>query len=1310
MFANMNSLWLAWKLDPNSSKLNTPLIFELKGLLNRNALVKAASSYIHEFHQSARCYFYEEHNTVEQRFLDKVPVEIEYINIENASVDLAIQDFCKKPFDLSRSPLFTFGLLILAEQHYIFIMNFHHAISDAFTGDYLVDKLGKLYNHFACNLPYPKTVAASYEDCLQWKKENYTLQQQNSDLDFWEKKLCNVSTAVDFPFKKQQVTANSDSANSLYFSVDEKTTLALKQLARKLKTTPFIMLSAVYAMTLYRYTNQKNIVLAYSVNTRPLGYHDLPGYFVNELPFIFDFTSPQTFEQLFNASTAERKSSKPHQRCLLQNVLERLKKTYFNVSIHEAFLNPHPLDLAGISVSCRKPVTYALRNDLSFFYQIGTRLECRLDYLTECFDFHLIDRFAVHFTDIIQRSLNNIDIGIDINGFSLLRTAELVLHQNWNNTSSKFPEEKTLHQLFEEQMAKASNALAVSYKKQHLNYCELNLKANQLAEMICNAMKSDAVFTKKTDVIVALCLDRGLEWPVGILGTLKAGCAYLPIDIHDAENRIQRVLDDANVKIIVSQKEIIKKLPFLENNLNKNRKIIEIDSEVCLSTASLATEKRKSCFVHAPKRMLASDLAYVIYTSGTTGQPKGVMIEHRSMVNHVWDIKNKLNFDETDRVLSVTSITFDIYGLDLFLALSSGARHIICPKDSMRDPVKLAEIIQREKPTFIEATPSLLSMVLPYLKRQEQLTIFCGGEVLTESLAKSLLNIAKEVWNVYGPTETTVWSSFFKCTKNSVPYIGRAFSNIKLHVLDEALNQVPIGVIGEIYISGAGLGRGYLNDTALTRLKFIPDSNRGTLYKTNDLARWTISGYLEFIGRKDTQVKIRGHRIELSEIESAMLSHPAMVSAVVVCRKSCQKEAGLGLENNQSGNIIVYYTLKKPGFLLKYFSVLQRCLFRNSRICTEPKEALETFLKKILPSYMLPSAYVALDALPLTINGKIDKALLPAPSTQDYLTNNDSSTTFDILEVHLEQLWRTVLDIPYVGINDDFFAVGGNSLLAVQLISKINQAFKTRLTVSWILENKTIKLQALQLRQNETIMPPYNPVISFNTAGSKTPVFLVHPGLAGAEAYRELAKYLDKDIPLYALDSYNLNGGNAFLKTIEMIASQYCECIQNTKIKGPYVLGGWSLGGVIAYEMAQQLTRRQESVQMVYLLDSQLYSTQYLDLILKGISVKSLIKMLPSDRGAYIASLPHPYVDRVVASLKNDVQLLKNYVIKPYAGNVMLIETKQKTVLNRGLIENTYKGWKKNIKNLSVFQIQANHFNLMQGAQAKKVAELLRGI
>lgn len=759
--------WLAWKLDPNSSKLNTPLIFELNGPLNIQALSKAVSAYINEFHQSARCYFYEHDNVVERRFLDPIPVEIEFIHNKNPKehdIDLTIQNFCRQPFDLSHPPLFKFGLLILPEQNYIFMVNFHHIISDAFTGKYVVEKLGKLYNHFASGAPYPKSISALYENCERQEKTSYTLQQKEADLVFWEEKLKNVPLTVDFSlknfFEKQHLIKKTDEANSRHFSLDEKTTLALKQTARKLGTTPFIMLSALYALILSRYTNQKYIVLSYSVNTRPPGYLDMPGCFVNEVPFVFDFSNTQTYEQLFKVSTLERKAAKPHQRCL--------KNTYFNVSIHEAFLNPHPLDLTGVSVSCKQTVTHSLYNDLALFFQLTERLEFRLDYRIASFDLLLIDQFVSHFTDALKKSLYN-----------------------------------------------------------------------------------------------------------------------------------------------------------------------------------------------------------------------------------------------------------------------------------------------------------------------------------------------------------------------------------------------PVADI------------------------------------------------------------------------------------------------------NQE-NIVFYNPVKRQNFLLKYALEFKKRLFKAS----EKQAAV-------------------------------------------------SSVIFDIFEVQLQTLWCELLGIAHVDINDNFFDVGGKSLLAIHLVSLVNEKFNVQYSVPWIFENNTIKSQAYQLRKNNNITAPYNPIISFNNGGHKPPLFLVHPGLAGAEAYSELAKHLDKNIPLYAIDSYNLNSEKSFLSTIEALAEKYIEYTQSVKPKGPYLLGGWSLGGIIAYEMAQQLTRCGEEVQAIYLLDSQLYSSAYLDLIHAGITVKGLISTLPRDRGQYIASLPPRYLERVIASLKNDAKILKNYVVTPYAGKVCLIKTTQKTKLNRGLIENPYKRWQKNIKNLELIPIDANHFNLVEGEQVKKVADLI---
>ncbi len=1281
--------WLEWKLDPKSSKYNTPLVYTLQGNLNIEALSQALSEYINHFHRSAKCYFEETQNGIEQCEPEHVDVNIDLIilselkNLEQEK-NAYIRKICQYNFDLSSPPLFKFGLLKISHSQYVLILNFHHIVTDAYTGEFMVQKVSQLYNYFAKAAPYPALLFSSYEDYV---RNNRTGNQDPSlaqamDLDFWKQKLQNFPLHVDFYSPKKNENTPHNLASSVYFSLEEEASSQFYKWVKKNKTTVFIALSTIFAVTLSRYAQQKSIVLSYPINTRPVGFHQTPGCFVNNVPFCVTVDTHQTLEQHITQCTAERREASRHPFCSLTEIIHSLKEDnnpltnhYFNVSIVEAFLNLTPLCFEGIQISCEKSLNQESFNDLSLFYQSGKKLAFKLDYRKDCFEPLLIDAFINLFLGLIKiHPVNALPLQ---DTFSILEKNEYRLIESWNSSEKPFVGEKTLHALFRLQAQKTPNAIAVTLGKQSVTYQALDQQSEVLAAYIAQQMYVKQDLSLNKDTIIALYLEKSVELIVGILAILKAGYAYLPLDVEEVENRTQLILEDSAAHVILTNSKHFKNLCSLITSAKPI--LIDLDRNIAYTMAAEKPVENTS----------ARGLSYLMYTSGSTGKPKGVMIEHQSVVNLILDMKNRIGFSHTDSVLSLTSIAFDIYALELFLPLLSGGQHIICPNVIRRDPIEITYLIKKNRPSFIQATPTLWAMLTPHLQvKNANFTILCGGEVLAEKLALRLKEISSSVWNVYGPTETTIWSSAYKLENDTLPYIGRALANTQLHVLDEECRGLPIGVIGELYIAGIGLAKGYWQDSALTDLKFVHHPVTNTrLYKTGDRVRWALNGQLEYISRVDNQVKIRGHRVELDEIEAALNTH----SGIHQCTICIQVYEGVEI-------LVAYYVLRKNSFLNNFLNG-----WKSLSI-----EDLHQYLKGRLSAHMLPTAFVALDILPMTTQGKIDKLKLPLPNLSHYLGYSESAKPSDALELQLIALWRSILALPNMGLNDNFFGVGGNSLLAVYLVAKINEQFNVHYPVSWILKNPTIKNQAAELRKDKNLVCPYQALIPFNVRGKTSPVFLIHPGLAGAEVYAELAYHLDKNIPFYAIDSYNLNTDKHFIKTIEELTKVYIDALKQIQAVGPYLLGGWSLGGMIAYEMAQQLNRSGDEVTTLYLLDTHIYARSYLEYMQKFITVKRLIKELPIDRGKYLASLPPKHLTRVVASLKNDIALLIQYTIKPYTGKVVLAQTTLKTPLSLGLMKDGYNGWKKYIKNISRIQIESTHFDLMEGTAAKMVAEILK--
>src|SRR6266516_3928945 len=572
--------------------------------------------------------------------------------------------------------------------------------------------------------------------------------------------------------------------------------------------------------------------------------------------------------------------------------------------------------------------------------------------------------------------------------------AEQQLLMKWNATQTPFSNEKCIHQLFEEQVERTPEAAAVCFEDEQLTYCELNQRANQLARHLQR-------YEVGPEVLVGLCVERSLEMVVGLLGILKAGGAYVPLDPTYPPERIAFMLEDAHVRVLVTQQHLLTRLPA------HGTTVVCLDADV----AELTQQSEANVL----SAVTSDHLAYVIYTSGSTGRPKGVQILHRAVVNFLLSMRQQPGLTAQDTLLAITTLSFDIAALELFLPLIVGARVIVASRETAADGAALAETLTQARVTVMQATPIPWRMLLAAgWQGNPDLKILCGGEALPLDLAHQLLPRAASLWNLYGPTETTIWSTLCKIEpRDDVVSIGRPIANTQIYLLDTHLQLVPVGVSGELFIGGDGLARGYLNRPELTAERFIPHpfSNEpgACLYRTGDLARYRPDGTIEHLGRLDFQVKLRGFRIELGEIETVLSQHPGVRLAVVVAREDASGDKRL----------VAYIVL------------------HEKRIVTLSE--LQSHVMKQLPTYMVPSAFMLLETFPLTSNGKIDRLALPAPKHTRPELQEDFVAPRTSVEEAVRGIWLQILKIEQIGIHDDFFELGGDSLMAMQMISRLRR-------------------------------------------------------------------------------------------------------------------------------------------------------------------------------------------------------------------------------------------------------------------------------
>ncbi|MBY0574483.1 MAG: amino acid adenylation domain-containing protein, partial [Undibacterium sp.] len=798
----------------------------------------------------------------------------------------------------------------------------------------------------------------------------------------------------------------------------------LKALCLAKGATLFMGLHAAFSVLLSRYSNETDIVVGSPIaNREQAEVAGLIGFFVNTLVLRSDLAQNSTFEAILEQSKHNLLDAYLHQQVPFEQIVERLQpqrslshSPVFQIMLVLQNIEVETLALPGLILSPAAQDRGIAKYDLTLTIGEGAQgLELGWEYSSALFKATTIQSMAGHFENLLnalvampQKNVFALDILSD--------TERNQLTKGWNHTENNYPTELCLHQLFEQQVASTPDAIAVTFAGQQWSYAALNQRANQLAHYLVKEMQV------QPDSLIGICVERSLDMLVGILGILKAGAAYLPLDPDYPQARLAYMVQDANLQTIITQKQILNSTSF------------QIAQALCLDDEHVQMQLSSLAISNLDLAALTSNhLAYVIYTSGSTGQPKGVMIEHRSVVNFLSSMQRKPGIQAQDKLLAVTSTAFDIHGLELFLPLSVGAQLVIASRADSADPEALIDLMESHRINFMQATPATWKMLLASAWQQTTpLTALCGGEALGLSLAKDLLaQPGLTLWNLYGPTETTIWS----CCKQILPdtqkiLLGQAIDNTQVFVVGVGAQLAPVGVAGELWIGGAGLARGYLHKPELTADKFVinpyydeTDPNSSTrLYKTGDLVRYLTDGNLEYVGRIDHQVKLRGFRIELGEIENTLITHQKVQDAVVVI-----KESKLG----------------DPS-LVAYVVIDEAHATTSTEVDGQTSMAtLRHHVAQTLPDYMLPTSFVFLDKLPLTPNGKLDRKALPEPDREATSAHYLAPST--AIEKILSALWQDVLGVERVGLSDNFFHLGGHSLSATRVVGKLNQALNLAL-------------------------------------------------------------------------------------------------------------------------------------------------------------------------------------------------------------------------------------------------------------------------
>jgi amino acid adenylation domain-containing protein len=1142
-------LWFLEQLQPGLVAYNLPLAVRLSGPLAPDCLEKALRTIV-ERHESLRTTFRHGANFPEQIVAANNSLHLSLVDLSSLPSDRREEEALRlasiegqRPFDLISGPLLRAVLHKLESDHHVLMVSMHHIVSDRWSFGIFVQELGAAYDLICAGqeVAFPE-LPIQYPDYAEWQRALLQGETYARLLSYWRDRLQGSPAVLELPADHPRPAAERHLGSLLRFEVPLTVAQAATRLARHEGTTLFMVLLAVYKVLLLRYSGQTDILVG-----SPIAGRDRPelegliGLFVNTLVLRTELSGDPSFREALKLVCDTCLGAYANQAMPFDKLVEELRprrdfshNPLFQVSFALQNTPFRSLSLRNLTVTPLDLAHPSAQFDLSLYIEENsTGMSGFFEYNTDLFEADTVTRMSGHFVTLLSAAVA--EPNRRISDLPLLTDAERdQLLVTWNATKQSNPE-TTIHRLIEDHARRTPAATAVVFKGRSMRYGELNHRANQLAHHLQRLGVGP-------DVLVAICVERSLEMVVGLLGILKAGGAYVPIDPLYPSDRQLYMIQDSCAPILLTQAN-------LAGGFAKTAaRVIALDA----GWDEIAREFGDDLESNAGPE----NLAYVIYTSGSTGKPKGVQIPHRAVVNFLSSMRATPGLEAADTLLSVTTLSFDIFGLELWLPLVSGAKTVIVSHQVAVDGTALAKEIHRNRATVMQATPSTWRLLLQSgWAGDPGLKILCGGEAWSQELANQLLPKCKTLWNMYGPTETTIWSAVQQVRTHGV-LIGYPIANTQFYVVDSHLQPVPVGVPGELLIGGDGLARGYLNRPEFTAEKFIanPFSTEGSsrLYRTGDSVRYHSNGELEFLGRIDHQVKIRGFRIELGEIETALKRHPGIQQAVVVVREDTPGNQRLAAYFVPSG--------QQPDY-----------------------SELRAQLKQHLPDYMVPSDYVPLCELPLTPNGKIDRKALPAPEgkrSEDY----EFAAPRDVVEQNLCEAWAAVLGLDKVGIRDNFFDLGGHSLLAVQLWMRVQQILPGKqLPLSTLLEAPTVELLAAQLRNGNAHQ---HQLLLRMTPGKSTrpPFFCVHGRGGNVLNLRSLAMALPEDLPFYGCQAKGLDGSQPF-ETIEETARCYVDEIRQVQPRGPYYLGGTCYGGLVAFEMARVLEQLGEPVAALVLLD-----------------------------------------------------------------------------------------------------------------------------
>ena len=1294
-------LWFLDQLFPNNCFYNISTELLLTGSLDVSALEKTFNEIVRR-HEVLRTNFRMIEGQPMQIIAPTLTIPLSVIDLrhlsraaQEAEIQRIVIEERSHCFDLSCEPLLRVLLLRQSSEH-ILLLNLHHIICDGWSISILIGELGTLYTAFANNKPSPFCeLPIQYADYTHWQQEWLQGRILETQIAYWKQHLDKLSL-LNLPTDRTRPLRQTYHGKTQFLEIPKSLSEQLEALSNRQGVTLFMTLLAAFKTLLYRYSQQEDIVVGSPIaNRNRREIEQLIGFFVNTLVLRTNLGGNPTFLELLSRVREVALCAYAHQDLPFEKLVEQLQPER-SLSHHPLFqvvfgLQNTPsktLELAGLTLAQLEFENHSTKFDLEFqLWESSQGIKGQIVYSTDLFDDNTITRMLGHFQTLLEGIVANPQQHL----CELPILTENEQHQllvEWNNTQANYPKDVCIHQLFEAQVKKTPDAIALVFKQEKLTYRELNNRANQLAHYLQK-------LGIEPDVLVGICLERSLAMIVGILGILKAGGAYLPLDPNYPSERLNFMLEDTQVSVLLTESDLTPRFQGW-SYLKKCGNHQHLLSVICLDKDWKIINQESQ---ENPKsRVNSHNLAYLIYTSGSTGTPKGVLVQHLGLSN-LWQAQvYTFNLNSCNRILQFASLSFDASIFEILMALLTGARLYLVTKESLLSGQTLIELLRDNAITHVTLPPSLLS-VLPKEKLPALKTIIAAGEDFSPDLIKFWAR-ERQFCNAYGLTEATVWSTIVQISNESELSIGRPIFNTQVYILDSYLQPVPIGIPGELYIGGDGLARGYLNQPQLTSQQFIPNpfNNKAEsrLYKTGDLAIFQPNGNIKYLGRIDEQVKVRGFRIELGEIEAVLKQHSSVQNAVVIVRKDLPCD-----------NRLVAYVVQNKQQLPIIEGSYESSLLRK-------------FLKEKLPEYMVPSEFFVLNSLPLTPNGKVDRhALKLCDSFHKPLVKNLIAPR-TLTESLLANIWTELLNLECVGIDDNFFELGGDSLLAVRLMSQIQEKLAQNLPLSILFLNPTIEGLANNLDGQKDGLP-WSPLVPIQSFGNKPPFFCVHPIFGTVFPYYELAHSLGLEQPFYGLQPLGVDGQHPPLTCIEDMAAYYIKALRTVQPQGPYFIGGWSFGGLVAFEMAQQLVASGQEVSLLAILDTS-SPTNKPDFWngYKFLFTTTLRYILPFLLD-YLYLLM-PFAKFTSQNLKQQIlreltllpmfpvfqansKATMNYLAQPYQGQITLFKSSNQERIT-GL--DSTLGWNQLSSAVNVHIVPGNHFTMLKKPNVQLLGEQLR--